>query len=81
MKTLGFLLAFAIAIWSLSAGWAAWRATRALPTTAGMVWTAIYAALFVAAFLYLGFWLYAADRAAGRVRRRIGLYERFLREK
>lgn len=81
MKTLGFLLAFAVAVWSLSAGWTAWRAAWALPTTAAMVWTALYAALFLAAFLYLGFWLYAADRAAGRVRRRIGLYERFLREK
>lgn len=79
MKTLGFLLAFAIAIWSLSAGWASLRTTWALPTTAGLVWTTVYAALFLTAFLYLGFWLYAADRAAGRVRRRIGLYEWFLR--
>jgi len=29
----------------------------------------------------LGFWLYAADRAAGRVQRRIGVYEWVLRRK
>lgn len=81
MKTLRFLLAFAIAIWSLSAGWSALRSTWALPTATGLGWTAFYTLLFLGAFLYLGFWLYAADRAGGRVRRRIGLYERFLREK
>lgn len=79
MKTVGFFLVFAVAIWAISAGWAALRSTWAAPSTAGLAATLGYVAVFAAAFLYLGFWLYAADRAAGRVRRQIGLYERFLR--
>lgn len=66
---------------SLSAGWAALRGTWQTPTAAGLIQTLLYAAVFVASFLYLGFWVYAWDRAAGRVKRQIGLYERFLRGK
>lgn len=79
MKPLSYLAAFAIAIWALSKGWASLRQTFQSPDPAGVGVTLLYAALFVGAFLYLGYWNYAADRAAGRVRRRIGLYERFLR--
>jgi hypothetical protein len=79
MRLIGYLVAFAVAIWSLSAGWASLRGTWQTPAPAGVGVTLLYAALFVAAFLYLGYWSYAADRAAGRVRRRIGLYEWFLR--
>lgn len=81
MKTLGFVLAFGVAIWSLSSGWAAFRSTWDVPSSAGLVSTLGYTVLLLAALLYLGFWLYAADRTAGRVRRRIGLYEWFLRNK
>ncbi|MBI2122733.1 MAG: hypothetical protein HYT96_01070 [Armatimonadetes bacterium] len=79
MKLIAYLAAFAIAIWSLSRGWASLRRTWVAPDAAGMIVTLAYAAVFLGAFLYLGFLSYAADRAAGRVRRRIGLYERFLR--
>ena len=79
MKVVGFLAAFGVAIWSLATGWAAFRATWAQPTPAGYSATLGYAAVFVASFLVLGFWLYSADRAAGRVQRRIGLYEWILR--
>jgi len=79
MKTAGYLMAFAIAIWSLSAGYASLLQPWQAPQPAGIVMTLLYAVLFVAAFLYLGYWSYAAERAAGRVRRRIGLYEWFLR--
>lgn len=79
MRAFGYLVAFAVAIWSLSAGYASLRETWQAPQPAGIITTLLYASLFVAAFLYLGYWSYAAERAAGRVRRRIGLYEWFLR--
>ncbi len=81
MKQLGFLAVFFIALWSLSAGWGALRATWRSPDAAGFIETLAYAAVFAASFLYLGFWVYAWDRAAGRVKRTIGLYERILRSK
>ncbi len=74
----GFLAAFAVAIWSLAAAWATFRATWEAPSSAGVAATVAYFAVFLGSFLLLGFWLYAADRAAGRIQRRIGLYERFL---
>ena len=78
MKHLGFFAVFLVAMWSLSAGWTALRGTWQTPTAAGLGQTVLYAAVFAASFLYLGFWVYAWDRAAGRVKRTIGLYERFL---
>ncbi len=80
MKLIAYLAAFTVAIWSLSRGWAALRQTWFAPEAAGVAATLLYAGLFASAFLFLGYWSYAADRAAGRVRRRIGLYERFLRK-
>lgn len=80
-KLVGFLGGFAVAIWSLATGWAALQATLAIPTTTGALATVGYFALFVASILFLGFWLYAADRAADRVQRRIGVYEWVLRRK
>lgn len=79
MKLAGYLAAFAVAIWSLSAGWASLRRAWQTPDATGILNTLMYAAVFLLAFLYLGYWSYAAERAAGRVRRRIGLYERFMR--
>ncbi len=78
MRLLTIAAAFVAALVSLQAGWAALRAAWAVPTAGALGRVLVYAAVFAAAFLYLGFWVYAADRAAGRVRRRIGLYERFL---
>lgn len=79
-KLIRYLLAFGVAIWSLSEGWAALRAAWQRPDAADIAVALVYAAAFVASFLFLGFWLYAADRAAGRVRRRIRFYEHFIRE-
>ncbi len=78
---LAFLAAFLLAMVSLAAGWAVLRAVWQAPTVAGWLQTVGYAAVFAVSFLYLGFWVYAWDRAAGRVKRHIGLYERFLRDK
>lgn len=75
------LAAFIVAMWAVGTGWRVLRLTWEQPTAAGVLWTAIYAAILVAAVLYLGFWVYAADRAAGKVQRRIALYERFLRRR
>ncbi|HEV8353414.1 MAG TPA: hypothetical protein VGR24_04370 [bacterium] len=80
LRLAGFLGAFAAAIWALNAGWTSFRSTWETPSPGGWALTLGYLAVFLAAFLYVGFQQYAADRAAGRVRRRIGLYERLLRQ-
>lgn len=81
MKALAVVAAFLVAMWALAAGWTALRQTWRTPTPAGIVDTLVYAAVFTASFLYLGFWVYAWDRAAGRVKRSIALYEWFLRNR
>jgi len=73
-----YLIVFAAAIWAIGDGWAALREAWAAPTGRHVAAVLGYLAVFVAAFIYLGFGVYAADRAAGKVRRRIGLYERLL---
>lgn len=81
MKILGYLGAFAVGIWAMSDGWASLRATWQSPDVSGALATLGYLGVFVAAFLYLGYWIYAADRAAGRIQRPIKLYERFFRDR
>lgn len=78
MRTLSIVGSFVVAMWAIGRGWAALRAAWAAPTPGGVAATVLYAAVLAGAFLYLGFWVYAADRAAGKVRRRIALYERLL---
>jgi hypothetical protein len=73
-----FLIAFAAAIWAIGEGWAALREAWDAPTGSHVAAVLGYLAVFIAAFVYLGFGVYAADRAAGKVRRPIGLYERLL---
>jgi hypothetical protein len=73
-----FLIAFAAAMWAVGDGWAALRAAWAAPTGPHLAAVLGYLAVFTAAFAYLGFGVYAADRAAGKVRRTIGLFERLL---
>lgn len=75
MRTLSIVAALVVAMWAIGRGWAALRAAWAGPTSGAVTAVALYAAVFAAAFLYLGFWVYAADRAAGKVQRRIALYE------
>lgn len=71
MRTLSIVAALVVALWAVGRGWTALGA-------GALAAAALYGVVFAAAFLYLGFWMYAADRAAGKVRRRIGLYERWL---
>jgi hypothetical protein len=78
MRPFFFLIAFGAAIWAIGDGWAALRETWTAPTWTGVASVLAYLAVFVAAFLYVGFTVYAADRAAGRVRRPIRLYEGIL---
>ena len=78
MRPFVFLIAFAAAIWAIGGGWTALRETWSAPTGPHLAALLGYLAVFVAAFVYLGFGVYAADRAAGKVRRPIGLYERLL---
>ena len=78
MRPFLFLIAFGAAVWAIGEGWAALRQTWAAPTWVGLAAVAWYLTVFFAAFLYLGFGIYAAERAAGKVRRRIRLYERIL---
>lgn len=78
MRLLSMVGAFALAMWAIGDGWAALRAAWVAPSAAAAAAVAGYAAVLLAALTYLGFWVYAADRAAGRVRRPIGLYERIL---
>jgi hypothetical protein len=81
LQRLAFLGAFAVAMVSLAAGWGALQEAWQAPTVAGWLYTLCFLAAFAVSFMYLGFWVYAWDRAAGRVKRQIGLYERFLRGK
>ena len=53
----------------------AWRAWRQVPSGAGGVEVILVGLGVLGAMLWLGFLLYEVDRAAGRVRHRIALYE------
>ncbi|GEM_PF-1239750 len=70
-----FYVLLAAATVSLSQLLAAWRAWRAAATLEGGATVAAYALAVLAALLWLGFILYEVDRAAGRVRHRVALYE------
>lgn len=78
MRPFLFLIAFGAAIWAIGEGWAALLAAWPAPTWPGVAAVLGYLVVFLIAFLYLGFGVYAADRAAGKVRTRIGVYERIL---
>jgi hypothetical protein len=81
MRLLSIVAAFVVAMWAVGAGWASLRAAWAQPSPEGVLRTASYAVVLLAAFLYLGFWVYAADRGAGKVHRRIAIYERILKRR
>ena len=81
MRIVSIAGVFIVAMWAIGKWWAAVRAVWTLPTAGGAASVAAYTVVFVAAFAYLGFWVYAADRAAGKVQRTIGLYERVLRRR
>jgi hypothetical protein len=65
----------AVATVGLSEFLAAWRVWRAAPEAAHAAQVAVLGAGLLGVCLWLGFLLYEVDRAAGRVRRPIRLYE------
>jgi hypothetical protein len=70
-----FYVLLAAATVGLSEFLAAWRAWRAAPGMAHAAQVAVLGVGLVGVGLWLGFLLYEVDRAAGRVRRPIRLYE------
>jgi len=80
VRHIGFLLAFFAAVVALRESYAAWSA--AIRRGAPQDWAMAIGLLvvLVTAFLCAGFLVYESDRRAGRLRRRLGLYERFLRD-
>ena len=73
-----FYALLGLATFGLSEFLGAWRAWRAMPTLGGGGTVAVLGLVVFGAMLALGFILYEVDRAAGRVRHRIWLYERVL---
>jgi hypothetical protein len=74
-RKLLFYTLLAAATLGLSQFLAAWRAWRATPGVEAGAHVALLGMGLVAVGLWLGFILYEVDRAAGRVHRRIMLYE------
>lgn len=78
MRTVLSWVAFAVAIYTFSGLWGAvrgaWEGRPMLPPAAflGLV------ATFLLSLGYVAFVVYAADRAAGKVRRPIALFDRLL---
>jgi hypothetical protein len=66
------MIAATLALSEFLAAWRSWRAVPSADHTAAVI--GLGAAL-VAAIGWLGFLLYEVDRAAGRIRHAIGLYE------
>lgn len=79
MRHIVFIVAFFAAVVALRESYAAW--SGALQRGAAQDWAMAIglSIVLIAAFLYAGFLVYEADRRAGKLRRRLGLYERFLR--
>jgi len=70
-----FYALLAVATLGLSEFLAAWRLWRAVPVMAHAAQVAVLGAGLIGVGLWLGFLLYEVDRAVGRVRRPIRLYE------
>lgn len=70
-----FYVLLGAATLGLSEFLAAWRTWRAAPGMGHAAQVAILGCGLLAIGLWLGFILYEVDRAAGRVRRPIGIYE------
>jgi hypothetical protein len=78
MRTLLSWAAFAAAVYAFSGLWAAFRsAFQGRPATPPGAFLGLVV-LFVLSLGYLAFVIYAADRGAGRVRRRIAFFDRIL---
>ena len=68
----GLLIA---AVLTLSQFLAAWRSWRTVPTFDHAAAAAVLGLALVLVMGWLGFLLYEVDRAAGRVRHQVGVYE------
>lgn len=75
---LRFWAAFGLAVAGLHGTWGAVRVAWADREPTSWLAAAAWAALLVASGAWAGYLLYAADRKAGRVRRRVAVYERWL---
>jgi hypothetical protein len=79
MRTLASFVAFAAAIMSFSR---LWQGVRSVVEGDGRLYGSLEAiwwmGLFLASMGYLAFVIYASDRAAGRAKRTIPLFERAL---
>lgn len=64
-----------LAVVALSRFLAAWREWRAAPTLEHAAVAAVLGVGLLAVMGWLGFLLYEVDRAAGRVRHQVGVYE------
>jgi hypothetical protein len=73
-----FYILLGLATFGLSEFLGAWRAWRTAPTMGGGSAVAVLGLAVLGAMFALGFLLYEVDRAAGRVRHRIWIYERVL---
>jgi hypothetical protein len=78
MRTVLSWVAFATAVYTFSGLWgafrSAWEGTPATPPAAFLGLTAA----FLLSLGYVAFVIYAAERAAGRVRRPIAFFDRLL---
>lgn len=70
-----FYVLLAAATFGLSELLAAWRTWRGAPGVEHAAQVAALACVLLGIGLWLGFLLYEVDRAAGRVRRPVGVYE------
>ena len=74
-RKLLFYALLAAATLGLSEFLSAWRVWRAAPTIDAAAAVVAIAVGLLVVMLWLGFVLYEVDRAAGQVRRRVGIYE------
>ncbi|MER3455607.1 MAG: hypothetical protein C4304_01655 [candidate division GAL15 bacterium] len=78
MEVVRFAASFGVAVLSLHGAWQAFGLAWADPRAERWLVLGVYLAALLASGAWAGYLVYAADRRAGRVRRRVGLYERWL---
>ncbi|MDR7414831.1 MAG: hypothetical protein QN166_09330 [Armatimonadota bacterium] len=78
MEAVRFWMAFGLAVAGLHGTWQAARLAWVQPQPERWLVAAGWLAVLVVSAAWAGYLLYAADRRAGRVRRRVAVYERWL---